>query len=119
MKKLLLVSVFMLLTFNIFSQVKINTDDLIGYWMPDEESTQLFFWRDVNGVLQTQEISGTNGEPLVTRDFRINEESVMIKTLFITTNWTTINYFTFADKDTLKCVTTGSGNGTIYYRRAK
>jgi len=119
MKKVFLIIVVTLFSFNAFSQKEINTDDLIGYWMPDEESTQLFFWKDVNGTLQTQEISGTNGEPLVLRDFRINKESIMIKTLFVQTNWTTINYFTFEDKDTLKCVTTGSGNGTIYYRRAK
>ena len=39
-----------------FCQSKINTDDLIGYWKPDSASTQLFFWKDVNGELQVQEI---------------------------------------------------------------
>ena len=82
MKNLFLVLVGLLgVSTNVFCQEKINTDDLIGYWMPDEESTQLFFWKDVNGKLQMQEISGTNGEPLDLLDFRINSNSVYAKQL--------------------------------------
>ena len=102
-----------------YSQEKIITDDLIGYWMPDEESTQLFFWKDVNGELQMQEISGTNGEPIDLLVLRINSNSVYAKTNYSKSNWVTENTFTFIDKETLQCVTTGAGTGTIIYRKAR
>lgn len=102
-----------------YSQEKINTDDLIGYWMPDEESTQLFFWKDVNGELQMQEISGTSGEPLDLLVLQVNSNSVYAKTTYPKLNWVTENTFTFIDKETLQCVTTGKGTGTIIYRKAR
>ena len=104
---------------NTYSQEKFNTDELIGYWMPDEESTQLFFWKDVNGKLQMQEISGTNGEPIDLLDLRVNRNSVYAKTTYSKLNWVTENTFTLIDKETLQCVTTGVGTGTIIYRKAK
>ena len=103
----------------VFCQEKINTDDLIGYWMPDEESTQLFFWKDVNGELQMQEISGTSGEPLDLLVLQVNSNSVYAKTTYPKSNWVTENTFTFIDKETLQCVTTGTGTGTIIYRKAR
>lgn len=119
MKNLIFIIAIGLFNFNVFSQEKINTDDLIGYWMPNEESTQLFFWKDVDGVLQVQEISGTSGDPLITRDLRINVESVMVKTTFPATNWTTTNYFTLINKGLLKCVVTGDANTILYYTKMK
>jgi hypothetical protein len=97
----------------------INTDELIGYWMPDQTAGQLFFWKDVNGVLQVQEISGTNGEPFIVRDFRINEESIYVKLLLPETNYTTKNYFTLIDNKTLKCEVTGDWTGTLIYSKIK
>ena len=102
-----------------YSQEKIITDDLIGYWMPDEESTQLFFWKDVNGELQMQEISGTNGEPIDLLVLRINSNSVYAKTTYSKSNWVTENTFTLIDKETLQCDTIGAGTGTIIYRKAR
>ena len=102
-----------------FCQEKINTDDFIGYRVPDEESSQLFFWKDVNGELQMQEISGTNGEPIDLLVLRINSNSVYAKTNYSKSNWVTENTFTFIDKETLQCVTTGVGTGTIIYRKAR
>ena len=65
MKNLILVIAFVfVIQTTIYSQIKINTDDLIGYWQPDEESSQLFFWKDVNGKLQVQEICGSSGKPI-------------------------------------------------------
>ena len=120
MKKLFLLIVFVFgISTSTYCQEKINTDDLIGYWMPDEESTQLFFWKDVNGELQMQEISGTNGEPIDLLVLRINSNSVYAKTNYSKSNWVTENTFTFIDKETLQCVTTGAGTGTIIYRKAR
>ena len=102
-----------------FGQQSINTDELIGYWRPDQKAGQLFFWKDVNGVLQVQEISGTDGEPFIVRDFRINEESIYVKLLLPATNYNTKNYFTLIDKKTLKCEVTGDWTGTLIYSKIK
>ena len=120
MKNLFLVFVCLFFTSTTaFCQEKINTDELIGYWMPDKESTQLFFWKDVNGELQMQEISGTNGESIDLLALRINNNSVYAKTTYSKLNWVTENTFTFIDKETLQCVITGAETGTIIYRKAK
>jgi hypothetical protein len=120
MKNLFLVLVCVFGTSTIiFGQQSINTDELIGYWMPDEESTQLFFWKDVNGKLQMQEISGTNGEPLDLLDLRVNSNSVYAKTTYSKLNWVTENTFTLIDKETLQCLITGAGTATIIYRKTK
>lgn len=102
-----------------FGQESINTDELIGYWMPDQTAGQLFFWKDVNGVLQVQEISGTNGEPFVVRDFRINEESIYVKITLPNTNYFAKNYFTLIDNKTHKCEVTGNWTGTLIYSKIK
>ena len=120
MKNLFLLLVCVLGTSTIaLGQESINTDELIGYWMPEKTAGQLFFWKDVNGELQVQEISGTNGEPFVVRDFRINEESIYVKLLLPETNITTKNYFTLIDNKTLKCEVTGDWTGTLIYSKIK
>ena len=119
MKKVFLIIVVALFSFNAFGQQEINTDDLIGYWMPDEESTQLFFWKDSFGRLQTQEISATSGEPLDLITLRVNKYSIFIKTIFTPNDWTTENVFTFVDKKTLKCVVSGKMPATLIYTKVK
>jgi hypothetical protein len=124
MKKVFLIIVVALFSLNAFSQglilkEKINTNDLIGYWQPDEESTQLFFWKDANGKLQVQEISGTSGEPLDILDLKVNENSVYIKTIFVQTDWTTESVYTFTNKQTLKCIISGDAQTTITYTKVK
>ena len=119
MKKVFLVIAITLFSLNTFSQEKINIDKLIGYWEPDQESAQLFFWKDTNGVLQTQEISGTSGEPISTITLRVDENSVFIKTIFIPTNWVVSCVFTFLDDTTLKCEVTGDAKVTIIYKKKK
>jgi hypothetical protein len=61
---------------SVFSQNKINTDDLIGYWQPNEESVQVFFWKDTNGKLLMQGISGTSGQALDTISINIKEDTL-------------------------------------------
>jgi hypothetical protein len=119
MKKVFLIIAITLFSLNVFSQEKINTNDLIGYWQPDQESAELFFWKDVNGNLQTQEISSSSGLPIDLITLKINNNSVFIRTIFIPNNWVTENTYTFIDKNTLKCIVTGNGNGTIIYKKVK
>jgi len=119
MKKVFLITVFALFSLNAFSQQEINTDDLIGYWKPDQESAQLFFWKDVNGKLQSQEISGTSGEPFNTITLTVKQDYIFIRTIFVPNNWVTENTYTFINKTTLKCVVTGDGNGTLIYTKIK
>ena len=119
MKKVFLTAVFALLSFNAVSQININTDDLIGYWKPDEESTQLFFWKDISGILQVQEISGTSGEPLDLITLNVNKDSIFIRTIFMQNKWITESTYLLVDKKTLKCIVTGDGNGALIYTKIK
>jgi len=124
MKKVFLVIAVALFSLNVFSQglvlkKKIDTNKLVGYWEPDQESAQLFFWKDTNGRLQTQEISGTSGEPISLITLRVDENSVFIKTIFIPNNWIVSSVFTFIDDTTLKCEVTGDAETTIIYKKKK
>ena len=119
MKKVILVFAFVFgIQTTVFCQT-INTDDLIGYWKPDVESAQVFFWKDGNGKLQFQEISGYSGEPIDTISLRIKEDTVIAKTIFIPNHWVTESNFSFVDKNTLVCKITGDGEGTITYTKIK
>jgi hypothetical protein len=124
MKKVFLIIAIALVSLNVFSQglvlkKKIDTNKLIGYWEPDQESAQLFFWKDTNGRLQTQEISGTSGEPISLITLRVDNNSVFIKTIFIPNNWIVSSVFTFIDDTTLKCEVTGDAETTIIYKKKK
>ena len=103
----------------IYSQNKINTDDLIGYWQPDEESTQLFFWKDCDGKLQIQEICGSTGEPINLISLEIIDETIIVKTIFIPNNWVTESKYTFKDQNTLVCEITGPVNTKVTYTKTK
>jgi hypothetical protein len=115
---LLLVFVFSV-SIPTFCQEKINTNDLIGYWKPNEESSQVFFWKDINGKLQLQEICGSTGEPIDIISIRIKDDTVIARTIFIPNHWVTEGSFTFKDKNTLVCKITGDGEGTITYTKIK
>jgi hypothetical protein len=53
MKKVFLVTTIVLVSafviFNLTSKKKIDTNNLIGHWNSDKESSQLFFWKDEKG----------------------------------------------------------------------
>ena len=120
MKNLILVIVLLVaLQTTVFGQNKINTDDLIGYWKPDIESAQVFFWKDINGKLQLQEISGSSGEPIDIISLRIKEDSIIARTNFIPNHWVTVSNFSFVDKKTLVCKIKGDGEGIIAYKKIK
>ena len=119
MKKVFLIIGIALFSLSVSAQQKINTDDLIGYWKADQESAQLFFWKDINGKLQSQEISGTSGEPIDLITLQIKKNYVFIRTVFVPNNWVTENTYTFINKTTLKCIVTGDGNGTLIYTKIK
>jgi hypothetical protein len=119
MKKVFLIITIALFNLNISAQEQININNLIGYWQPDQESAQLFFWKDFLGKLQYQAISGTSGEPIDLITLKIEKYSVFIRTIYIPNNWVTENVYTLINENTLKCVVTGDGNGTITYTKIK
>ncbi len=120
MKNLLLAIAFVFgIQTKVYCQTKINTDDLIGYWRPDEESSQLFFWKDVNGKLQVQEICGSTGEPIDLIRLKVTEYSLIIDTIFKPTEWVTKCEYFLTEPTTLKCLVTGDTNATIFYTKIK
>ena len=120
MKNLLLVIAFVFgIQTTVYCQNKINTDDLIGYWRPDEESSQLFFWKDIEGNLQIQEICGSTGEPIDLISLKINDDAVIARTIFIPNHWVTESKYKFNNKNTLVCQITGGIETTIIYTKVK
>ena len=120
MRKVILVLVCLLgYTSNVFSQSTINKNDLIGYWIDDNKSTHLFFWKDTNGDLKTQEISATTGQPI---DLIVSSTSFNI---FFTPGSKSNNIdmklivFSVINKNKLKCVITGDVEDTIYFTKIK
>jgi len=125
-KVLLIITVLILSVFTLSSFIKKNQDRkikekyLIGYWTPDIESSQLFFWKDRHGKMQVQEIADGEGIPLEVLDFKINKTNVFIKTFFKNNNWTAESVYTLIDDNTLKCTgINNEGNFTIIYTKVK
>jgi hypothetical protein len=119
MKKVFLVIAIALFSLNTFAQQKINVDDLIGYWKPDEESSQLFFWKDIDGNLQVQEICGSTGEPVDLIRLKVNEDNLIIDTIFKPNQWVVRSVFTITNVNELTCSITGDAEGTIHYTKIK
>jgi hypothetical protein len=119
MKKAIFIIAITLLSLSVFSQTKINTNDLIGYWEPDQESSQLFFWKNSNGDLQMQDICGSTGEPLQLIEFKINQNNIFVKEVSIENKWITASSFTIINKTTLQRVVEGDINVIITYTKIK
>lgn len=124
MKKVFLISVAVLalafVVFNLTNTKKIDTNNLIGYWKPNEESSQLFFWKDTNGKIQVQEISGTDGEPIDVINFKIYDNYFLVKTIFKPNNWIANSEYTFVNDTTLSCIVENSeGAARLIYTKIK
>ena len=119
MKNVFLTFVILIFSLSAFSQTKINTDNLIGYWKPDQESSQLFFWKSSNGDLQMQDICGSTGEPLQLIEFKINQNTILVKEVSVENDWITSSIFTLINKTTLQRVVEGNINVIITYTKIK
>jgi hypothetical protein len=121
MRKVILVFVLVFGMQNtVLCQNSINTNNLIGYWRClDEDNTELFFWKDVNGKLQVQEISSASGQPLDVITFRIDKNSIFIRTFFMPNSYASECVYTFIDKKTLKCAIRAEGEGVLVYTKVK
>ncbi len=119
MKKVFLVIAIALFGLNTFAQQKINVDDLIGYWKPNEESSQLFFWKDCNGKLQIQEICETTGEPVDLIRMKINENNLVVDTIFKPNEWVIRSVFIFTNANQLTRTITGDTEAILYYTKIK
>ena len=117
MKKLLL-GALLLLSMVSFGQLS-TLDKFIGYWEPDQHSTQIVFWKDVNQHFQMVEFSTISGEVLTLNSLKLVEKSIVVKTTFDSRNWNTQATFTLLDDKTMKCVVTGDGEGIITYTKIK
>jgi hypothetical protein len=121
MKKLNLVFVFVFGIQNtVFCQNCINTENLIGYWRCiDVEATELFFWKDIDGKLQVQEVSSTLGEPLDVITFNMDEYAIFMRTFFEPTNYASESVYTAVDNNTLKCELIGEVDAPLLYKKVK
>jgi len=117
MKKVFLIIAITLFSLSAFSQEKINTNDLIGYWEPDQESAHLFFWKSNDQILHAKEISGTSGLSIDIITLKVNHSSIFIKTIFVPNKWVVECTYTFIDNNTLKCELTGDAIATIIYKK--
>lgn len=105
MKKLILILALGLFSVNTFAQEEINTLQLIGWWTPDRPSAHLFFWETPTGELKVQQISNVTGESFINRDFRINLESIFIKSS-IKEEDKALNYYVMLENGTMECTST-------------
>lgn len=119
MKKVFFVIMVALFSLNINAQEKFTTEDLIGYWEPNESSAQLVIWNDVKGDLQMVEFSTTSGTPLRLLSMQLKNEVLVVKSIFDEKNWVTECSYTFIDKKTLQCSIKGPINTTIIYTKIK
>jgi hypothetical protein len=119
MKKVFLILVIVLLSFNIKAQEKFITEDLIGYWEPNKHATQLVIWKDTNNNFQLIEFSTISGTALSLLSMQLKNETLVIKTRFDEKNWVTECLFTFINKNTLQCIVKGPINDTIIYTKIK
>jgi hypothetical protein len=126
MKKVFLIAVFALISSTVFAQglnfstkQKININDLIGYWKPSEQATQLFFWKDLQNNLQMQEISQVSGQELDLITLRFEENKLIVVTTFAPLNYTIESEYYFLDKFTLACIVKGDNGGAMIYKKVK
>jgi hypothetical protein len=119
MKKVFLITVFALLSFNIFAQSKVDINSLIGYWEPNRHSTRIVFWKDIKNRLQVIEFDTVDGVPLRLLSMKIVNSTLVIKTICDEKNWTTECSYTFIDDNTLECIVKGPINTTVVYTRVK
>jgi hypothetical protein len=119
MKKVFFITISLFFSLSVLSQEKLNTNDLIGYWVPNKESTKLFFWKDIHNVLQTQELSETSGKELQLISIDVQDKCILINTVFFENNWIVESKYVFINKNTIKCTVTGSGIDEIIYTKIK
>jgi hypothetical protein len=119
MKKVFFIIVVALLSLNINAQVKFTTEDLIGYWEPNESSAQLVIWNDVKGNLQLVQFSTTSGTPLRLLSMKLKNDILVVKSIFDEKNWVTECSYAFIDNNTLECSVKGPINTTIIYKKIK
>ena len=119
MKKVFFIIVVALLSLNINAQVKFTTEDLIGYWEPNESSANLVIWQDVKGNLQLVQFSTTSGKPLRLISMQLKDDILIVKSIFDEKDWATECSYTFIDNKTLQCSVKGPINTTIIYTKIK
>lgn len=119
MKKAIFIICILLLSASIFAQTKMDLNSLIGYWEPDQHSTQMVIWKDVDGKFQMVEFSTNSGDALTLLSMKIVDSSLVVKTVFEPKNFFAESVFTLVDKDTLVCKIKNNPEVTITYTKVK
>mgnify|MGYP003659121894 CR=1 FL=1 len=125
MKKLLL-GALLLLSMISFSQSPPNPptetpilDRFVGYWEPDQHSSQVVFWYDMDDRFQMIEFSTISGIPIRLLSLNLDSQSIIAKTIFDETEWETTSTYTLIDDNTMQCIVSGHGDVTIIYTKIK
>lgn len=119
MKKVICIIGILLLSSGVFAQTKIDLNSLIGYWEPDQHSTQMVIWKDVEGKYQMVEFSTNSGEVLTLLSMKVVDSSLVVKTVFEPKNFSVESVFTFKDKNTLVCKIKNNPEVTVIYTKVK
>jgi hypothetical protein len=118
MKKVTFIIAFLVFSLNTIAQEKINTNDLVGFWKPQETAGNLLFHKDSNGKLIVEEFEDTSGEAFEIIDLKVYKTYIIIKALFKETNWASESKYTFINRTTLRCrITNDAGTFTIIYNK--
>jgi hypothetical protein len=119
MKKVFFIIGILLISLNVFAQKRFTGKDLIGYWEPDKHASRMIIWNDVENNLQMVEFSTIGGDVLRLISMKIENESLVVKTVFDKTNWETERTFNFVSKDTLICKINGPIKDSVIYTKVK
>lgn len=119
MKRLFLIIGILLVSVNISAQEKIDMDSLIGYWEPNQHSTQMVIWKDVQSRYQMVEFSTVTGETLTLISMKRVDSSLVVKTVFKPKNFASEAVFTLKGKDTLVCTVKNQPEVKIIYTKVK
>lgn len=122
MKKIFLTIGIFVFSASVLAQAEVNSDELVGWWGSESKTRcQLFFWKDINGELQLQEISCKKNEWLVIRDYGFLGKSVYMRSSPNKhVGKVTYSQYTSLDHNSIYCESTDETTEEVtvtYYKR--
>lgn len=114
MKTLALV---LLTTFCMQAQVEISNQKLLGEWKGVEESISVFFSENKQGELLVEAFSSTSNKPLEVLQVDIMQYSIILHTLFESTDWRVQTRFVMFDDTTMLGLVSGDSDSELIFKK--